>query len=198
MERYVEVNNEVTIKSLESNRDPANLPNVIKRLEDVKKMVDEYLHNEMKVFDIGTKDGLFFDVLMEHGFHKSNLYGIDCCQEVVDMCVEKGYDVYKKDIQNMLILQSFDFIFMVHTLEHIPNPQIAIAKCVQMLNPNGFIFIEVPIQQYEDPELWGHYHTFDSHDKVKNLFLSDFNVLKEDWQKTPSKKPWYRVLFQKK
>ena len=64
-------------------------------------------------------------------------------------------------------------------------------------SPCEHLFVEVPIQQYEDPELWGHYHTFSSHQKVKDFF-KDFSVIKEDWQKTASKKPWYRILFQKR
>ena len=195
---YVEINNEVTLKSLETNRTPEVIGSVIQRLTDVYDMCKTHMHEEMTILDIGTKDCLFFDTLKEKGFNDNKLVGIDCCKEVVDICVQKGYFVYEGDILKLDTSSwHFDIIFIIHTLEHVPNPEIVVEKCTELLNPDGFIFVEVPIQQYEDPELWGHYHTFGSHDKVKEFF-QDYDIIKEDWQKTQSKKPWYRVLFQKR
>jgi len=196
---YVEVNKKVTMKTLDINRTPDNLKAVFGRLNDVYDMCKDHLTKDMKILDIGTKDGLFFDVLVENGFKKSKLMGIDCCREVVDICNKKGYFVFDGDIQSMEDVnpENFDFIFIIHTLEHVPNPKEVINKCTEMLKTNGFLFIEVPIQsQIDPPELWGHYHPFTSQQQVKNLF-GEYIIIKEDCQKTKSKSPWYRVLFQK-
>ncbi|MFX1237527.1 MAG: class I SAM-dependent methyltransferase, partial [Promethearchaeota archaeon] len=133
------------------------------------------------------------------GFNKSNLYGVDFCDEVVKICNDKGYKTYKEDIQETSFeSDSFDFIYIVHTLEHVPNPEKVVEECRRLLNENGYVFVEVPIQsQIDDPSLWGHFHPFTSKDEVKKLF-KDFDVLKEDWQKTKSKSPWFRLLVRKK
>ena len=194
---HLEVNRQVTLKSLETNRTPDVIQSVMGRLQDVYDIAEEYMWTDMDILDIGTKDCLFFDLLVEKGHEQDKLIGIDCCTEVVDMCKDKGYLVYEVDAQETLLPDnSFDIIFIVHTLEHVPSPEAVILECGRLLKPDGFLFIEVPIQQYEDPELWGHYHTFGSHDEVKSL-MGEYRLLKEDWQKTQSKKPWYRVLFQK-
>jgi 2-polyprenyl-3-methyl-5-hydroxy-6-metoxy-1,4-benzoquinol methylase len=192
---HIDVNNEVTIKSLETNRTPDVIESVKSRLEDVYDICDEHLNEDMHILDLGTKDCMFFDLLKEKGFN--NFVGVDCCPEVISICKDKGYEMYNIDIQNMESLydREFDFIFLIHTLEHVPSPETVINECKKILKPNGFIFVEVPIQKYEDPELWGHYHTFGSHDVLKSFF-NDFTLIAEDWQKTKSKKPWYRTLFQ--
>lgn len=193
---HIEANNVVTLKSLETNRTPEVIGSVIQRLEDVYEMSKKYITQEMLILDIGTKDGLFFDVLVEKGLNKENFMGIDCCPEVVRICNEKGYDTLMGDVQNLTMDDnSFDFIFIVHTLEHVPNPELVIENCKTMLKSNGYIFVEVPIQsQIDAPEKWGHYHPFTSQQQVKDLF-GGFKVMVEDWQKTKSKSPWYRVLF---
>lgn len=195
---HVDVNNRVTLKSLETNRTPEIVQSVIQRMNDVYEMCKDYLKPHFTIFDIGTKDCMFFDVLAEKGHNPSLMIGIDCCEQVVDICREKGYMIHYNDVQDMPYDYDdhFDFIFIIHTLEHVPNPQGVVEKCKQILKPDGFLFVEVPIQGYEDPELWGHYHTFGSHEKLKELF-NGFRIIQEDWQKTQSKKPWYRVLFQK-
>ena len=196
---HIDVNNRVTLETLKTNRTPEVIQSVIQRLNDVYEMCKDYMNEDMTIFDIGTKDCLFFDVLVEKGFNKDKMIGIDCCEQVVNMCRDKGYNIHYNDVQDMPYDYEdwFDIIFIIHTLEHVPNPQGVVDKCKEILKPNGFLFIEVPIQQYEDPELWGHYHTFESHEKLKELFTNGYRIVKEDWQKTQSKKPWYRVLFQR-
>ncbi len=197
---HVGINNKVTLKTLEINRTPDVIGSVIQRLTDVYDMCKEHMTKEQVILDLGTKDCLFFDVLVEKGFEKRLMVGIDCCKEVCAICHEKSYLVLEGDIQNMTNIKPeyFDFIFIVHTLEHVPNPKEVIDKCAELLKPNGFVFVEVPIQsQIDDPELWGHYHPFTAKNQVKDLF-ADYDVVKEDWQKTKSKSPWYRVLFQKR
>lgn len=199
---HIEENNKVTLKTLEINRTPEIIKSVRGRLTDVYKMCEEYINKNMSVLDLGTKDGLFFDVLKDSGFDRRKLIGVDCCNEVVDVCIEKGYLTFQEDIQDMNSIfkdDLFDFIFIIHTLEHVPNPDKVVSECIRLLKPNGFVFVEVPIQtQIDNPELWGHYHPFTTKQQVKDLFINNFNVLKEDQQKTKSKSPWYRVLFKLK
>lgn len=197
---HLEVNREVTLKSLETNRTPDVIGSVIGRLTDVYDMSKEYLNEDMNILDIGTKDCLFFDILVEKGFESDKMVGIDCCTEVVEICKGKGYMVHEVDAQETLLpSNSFDFIFIVHTLEHVPNPEQVIQECTRLLKSNGFVFIEVPIQsQIDAPEKWGHFSPFVSKNQLKKLIEKDFNIIKEDSQKTPSKSPWYRILIQKK
>lgn len=201
---HIEANNVVTIKSMETNRTPEVIGSVIGRLQDVLDICIPYMKNNMDVLDLGTKDCLFYDVLKEYEKiptevrESISLMGVDCCPEAIDVCHSKGYYVENADVQDLSVLYEykFDFIFIIHTLEHVPNPKAVIEECKKILKPNGYIFVEVPIQsQIDAPEKWGHYHPFTSQQQVRDLF-SEFEVITEDWQKTRSKSPWYRVLFQ--
>jgi 2-polyprenyl-3-methyl-5-hydroxy-6-metoxy-1,4-benzoquinol methylase len=196
---HLEVNSKVTLKTLDINRTPDNLKAVMGRLNDVYEMTKEYLNEESLILDMGTKDGLFFDLLVEKGIDKNGLYGVDCCDEVVKICNDKGYETFKEDIQNTHFFNnSFDFIYIVHTLEHVPSPEEVVEECNRLLNENGYVFVEVPIQsQIDDPKLWGHFHPFTSKQQVRDLF-KNYEILKEDSQRTKSKSPWFRILFQKK
>ena len=196
---HLEVNSKVTLKTLEINRTPDNLKAVKGRLYDVYEMTKDCITKESLILDMGTKDGLFFDVLVEKGFDKDYLNGIDCCEEVVEICNKKGYKTYKEDIQETLFGdKSFDFIYIVHTLEHVPTPEKVVNECDRLLKDGGYVFVEVPIQSFVDEaEKWGHYHAFTDKKQVKDLF-SNYDILKEDSQKTKSKSPWFRILFKKK
>ena len=197
---YIEANNKVTLKTLDINRTPDIIKSVFGRLTDVLVMSKKYMNTDMRILDMGTKDCLFFDVLVENGFDKNNLIGIECCPEVVDICNSKGYAVHEMDVQDIGFEAEpkFDFIFIIHTLEHVPNPEKVVDECKRLLKSDGFVFVEVPIQsKIDDPELWGHFHPFTSKQQVKDLFSEGFNVMDEDWQKTRSKSPWYRIIFQR-
>ena len=147
-------NNKVTLNSLKVNRTPEIIKSVKDRLTEVYQMSSEHLNEESKILDIGTKDCLFFDVLVDKGFNKSKLTGIDCCEEVVKTCKDKGYFVIEEDAQETSFPDnSFDFIFMVHTLEHLPNPKQMVNECSRLLDGKGFVLIEVPIQtEIDAPE----------------------------------------------
>lgn len=195
---YIKYNNLVTLKTLDINRTPDNLIAVMSRLNDVYIMVADYINTDMKIIDLGTKDGLFFDLLTEkYEYNKENLTGLDCCPEVVEICQNKGYMVYEADIHNIPYTIKFDFIFIIHTLEHGTNPAQIVSECTRILNPDGYIFVEVPLQsQIDAPEKWGHYYPFSSYKEILELF-KNYTMIKHGWQKTKSKSPWYRVLFQK-
>lgn len=40
--------------------------------------------------------------------------------------------------------QKFDFITLIHVIEHVPNPKRFIKQAVDLLKPNGILFIETP------------------------------------------------------
>jgi 2-polyprenyl-3-methyl-5-hydroxy-6-metoxy-1,4-benzoquinol methylase len=195
---HLEINSQVTLKTLDINRTPDNLKAVMSRLEDVYEMTKDFINKDNFILDMGTKDGLLFDLLVEKGFNKNFLIGIDCCQEVVDICNEKGYTTFKEDIQKTDLIDEFDFIYIIHTLEHVPNPEMVVKECDRILNDKGFVFVEVPIQsKIDEAELWGHYHPFTDKQQIRDLF-ENYNILKEDSQISKSKSPWFRILFQKK
>lgn len=57
----------------------------------------------------------------------------------------RGWDVGDGDAQNLVGLEgSFDVIFSSHCLEHLRDPQAAVARWWKVLKPNGRMIIIVP------------------------------------------------------
>ena len=50
--------------------------------------------------------------------------------------------LYKNELCN--IRERFDIVTMIHALEHMPDPKRTLEQAVELLNPSGQIFVEIP------------------------------------------------------
>ncbi len=100
--------------------------------------------NEIKILDIGSGLGFFLDVCGE-----MNLYceGCDINEKAVN---------YSNRVKNRTRLgtadsyyddNSFDIIFALNLIEHIPHPKEFISQCSRILKPGGLMILETPIQE---------------------------------------------------
>lgn len=97
------------------------------------------------LFDIGSGYGYFLDEAKKFNL---NTVGIEPSKElarvsmnryidtVYNLQFEKYFKKYKK--------RKFDFITLIHTIEHVTNPKDMISKAVKLLNPDGILFLETP------------------------------------------------------
>jgi len=195
---YIKINNEITMKTMKDRENPDILNSHWKRYVEEFGIFSKYVKNTDKVLDLGCKDGTWFDLLKQNNF--TQMVGIDCCPEVVEIASKKGYNVYIGDVQNMPMFddESFDSISLIHTLEHVPNPDLVVSECERLLKENGIVFVEVPTQKPEEPEKWGHYHCFTHRGEVVELFDPYFQLLEVVSMDPPSKKPWHRFIFKKR
>jgi len=79
--------------------------------------------------------------------------------------IEKFEKLYTGGIEK--IEQRFDFVSMIHTLEHIENPLPFLIAARALLNPSGYIFIQVPHYRENPFELMTYDHA--SHFDVSTL-----------------------------
>jgi SAM-dependent methyltransferase len=56
----------------------------------------------------------------------------------------KNLNIIYEDFIESKISDTFDFVTMVHVLEHFPNPLKALHKLKNILKPGGYAYIEVP------------------------------------------------------
>jgi len=194
MEYYIEVNNKITLSNIECFDDPANKKAMHDRCSEEFKMFSKYVDKEMIILDIGCRNGAWMEYLIKQGY--DHLVGIDTTTEVVKLCCDKGLTVFEHDAHNLSAFYEFDYdaISIIHTLEHCPNPEKVLDEIYRLLKPGGIIFIEVPIQEYEDPKLWGHYHCFNSEKDLMMMVSENFELLETDKMDPPSKKPWFRLI----
>jgi SAM-dependent methyltransferase len=58
----------------------------------------------------------------------------------------KGFDFEHGDAQYLTNISdnTYDFVYSSHTIEHLPNPDVAIKNWFRVLRPNGFLIIYAP------------------------------------------------------
>lgn len=90
------------------------------------------------ILDVGANRGTFYDVAT--GLWPS----------AAITAVEPDQNICRKDWINRRIEEvsfapdSFDFIYCVHTLEHLPDPVRELARLNAWLKPGGYLYLEVP------------------------------------------------------
>lgn len=83
------------------------------------------------ILDIGSGNGNLFDLLLQNGFQKNNLYASDISTKALEICKEKGYNTLS---QTNRIDINFDIITMIDVLEHIENPEHFLTELTQHTN----------------------------------------------------------------
>ncbi len=93
-------------------------------------------------------------------------------------------NIFSGDIEKIKLKKKYDIIFLLHTLEHLPNPLKAINLIKNILNKKGKIFIEIPNFDYFIKKM-PHYAVFHQHlnmydlKNLKNLFnLAELTIEK--------------------
>ena len=95
------------------------------------------------LLDIGCGYGYFLDAGRRKGY---TVHGLDVSEWAAQYAVEKLYlSVTIGKIGDIdLPPSSFDIITMWHSLEHIPNPHLALQKAKSWLKKDGVLVIDVP------------------------------------------------------
>jgi len=197
---YITVNKKITRGNIEEFRkDPNSATATMERHDEEYGLLKKYLKEGDWILDIGTRAGFWMDLLSSKGY---NVIGTDISEEAVQECINVGLDVVCVDAHDMsgeFGKNYFDAVTLIHTLEHCPYPDKVLNECYRVLKHGGILFVEVPIQVDESPELWGHYHCFENEDELLKLMIvgNGFTILEIQRMDPPSKKPWFRVVGRK-
>lgn len=98
------------------------------------------LHLDSKILDVGCGAGNLLIHLHNQGF--TDLTGIDpYIQE--DRHYRKGVQVLKKSVDESS--ESFEFIMLHHSFEHVPNPIETLKALHKKIEHDGLILIRIPI-----------------------------------------------------
>ncbi len=92
-----------------------------------------------RILEIGCGSGFMLAALHKEGF--SRVYGAEPSKEAVSKAdKEIGKKIVNKPFTAKLFKpSSFDFIFFLQTLDHIPDPNKFLSECRKILKPGGYI-----------------------------------------------------------
>lgn len=158
--------------------------NVKERVKLVKKFLKPA--NRKKVLEIGSHEGLFLKELKDLGYE---VLGVEPGLSVARHAKSIGINTLEGSFEEVFpnIKEKFDAVFLFHTLEHMEDALSNLKKIKTIINPQGFIFIEVPnILSYRSRkygENWEyiyseHLHYFSCDSLSKLLSEAGFKVKK--------------------
>lgn len=112
-----------------------------------------------KILDIGCGQGPALDFFSKSGFKP---VGIALNDEDVNVCITKGFEVYKMD-QSFLEFENdtFDFIWARHCIEHSIAPYLTLSEFYRVSKVGSYLYIEVPA-----PDTAAHHETNPNHYSV--------------------------------
>lgn len=155
------------------------------------KYCQPLLTKDLSILEIGAGAGqntFFFD---QEGY---DINAIEPDQRNVDLINQKlskpnciqGY------VENFQFNKKYDCIWLSHVIEHLLRPDQTLQKIKNLLNPNGFIFIEVPncgFKENLDKTIINQPHTF--HFTKKSLSIlaqkTNFQIIKCDCLRAATK-----------
>ncbi|MGA9178696.1 MAG: class I SAM-dependent methyltransferase [Desulfobacterales bacterium] len=139
------------------------------------------------LLDIGCGYGYFLDASRREGY---KVQGLDVSEWAAQYAVEKlGLSMTIGKIGDVHFpSQNFDIITMWHSLEHIPNPHMALQRAKSWLKKDGILVIDVPNYEGTDArKIWHewdgwslpyHYWHFTSKSLKQLLSCHGFTVIK--------------------
>jgi len=100
------------------------------------------LKSSGKLLDIGSSSGLFLSIAKTRGYQ---CFGIEPNILERSYALDQGLEIIGSTIDDIMNSQSlFDVITLWDVLEHIHNPVMYLSSLVNLLNPSGFILLQVP------------------------------------------------------
>ncbi|OGN75967.1 MAG: hypothetical protein A2X25_02160 [Chloroflexi bacterium GWB2_49_20] len=119
--------------------------------EKILKFVKSFLgenFQEMKVLDIGCGAGGTLMPFLNRGFQ---VFGCDLNDNYLATGRNRGLNLYKGEVKDLLFLNPINLVIASHVLEHLLDPLNDLLVISRLLSKGDFIYIELPgiFQAYE-------------------------------------------------
>lgn len=104
-----------------------------------QKIISKFSKNPRIVLDIGCSNGVFLDL-----YKSCETWGVEPSKNY-KIAETKGHRIVNTTFEKANLPQNyFDLIIMNHTLEHVKDAEIVLAKIYRLLEKDGLLFIDVP------------------------------------------------------
>lgn len=149
------------------------------RFKKIIHKTKDFINNNTKILDVGCRGGFFFDELRKYT-DNGILYGTDISKDAIKILKSKDYKGKVSDIQEQKLNKKFDLIYLAHVLEHCDQPLNVLKNVYEMLNKNGYLYIEVPKRKKDDDKDSSHFYQFENFNKLNDLLIFDLFINKNN------------------
>jgi SAM-dependent methyltransferase len=153
------------------------------------RLVERYVPGG-RILDVGCGDGKFLWALAPERWER---FGVERSVEAVTLLRQRmpGLNLVAGDIHSAeLIPGRFDALTFWHVLEHLPDPEAALARAAMLLRPGGWILVSLPCMDslqallfrgcwYGFDDVPRHLHHFSGKSLVMLLTRTGFIVRRE-------------------
>jgi len=133
-------------KSFEYTAGETNEKEIRKRAKIILKNFKRLNPNGKTLLDIGSGYGYFLDEARNFEYE---IHGVEPSKTLYSTSIKRLIEVVITNMNfenyfSMYKLKKFDFITIIHTVEHVLNPKQTLHKAIGLLNPGGILYIETP------------------------------------------------------
>jgi len=143
-----------------------------RRFKNISQLIEPV---EGEILDIGSADGTFTEVIVNHS-KAAKVIGID----ILESSVKYANKRFKKDKRMEFLVADaqylpfkknrFQAVFCLEALEHIFDPQKVLSEIKRVLKPNGYLIILVPTDSFLFKIAWWFVlHTWGKHWRETHL-----------------------------
>ena len=153
------------------------------RSEQLNLVLDNIknVNKDFKFLDIGCGAGYYLYLLNQKGFYCE---GVERSNMMCEM-INKHYKIKctNTSFEELDVKNKFDVVSIITVLEHLYNPKLCIKKIGELMNENGYLFIEIPDTEFPRYDILPDYLAFEHiHHWTKNslsnlLQLSGFEII---------------------
>lgn len=122
------------------------------------------LPDNAKILDVGCGDGFHLNLLRKYGNKTWELEGIDVDERAIEPAEKMGLKVHRGTVESLdLPKNSYDFAFMIQTIEHVAHPEKVLSAVFEILKPNAKLVVVTDNTDSLDFKIfknsyWGGYH----------------------------------------
>ena len=122
------------------------------------------LSDDAKILDVGCGDGFHLNLLKKYGNKSWQLEGIDVDKRAAEMAEKSGLKVHIGTVESLnLPKNTYDFAFMIQTIEHVEHPEKVLSAVFEILKQGGKLVVVTDNTDSFDFKLfknsyWGGYH----------------------------------------
>ena len=119
---------------------------VLKQFKDKVDYFSYKFPQNGRLLDVGCATGVFLNMMREHGW---NVEGVEISDELASYARNTfSLVVHIKDLtMEKLVSEPFHVVTLFDVIEHIPDPNLMIAACKDLLAKDGILLIRTPTEE---------------------------------------------------